>query len=466
MVTEVDEALRQQHVDRFAELFGPLSSLVDASQREVQAHQESSLQAVVQHARTRSAFWSDRLGCLGDRVTPKDLEQLPVLTKAELVEHWDDIVTIPTLTRERCLEHLATSPFSYLDGRYRVCTTGGTTGEALIVPIDWDEFAAYGVLARRCLLRWWFRTYPEATGAPTAVTVMAERGTHLSGQLSWLFQQLVSVSAKSRLAEIVAALNDAQAETINVYPSLFADLATEARAGRLNISPLAFVCGAEPLGEEHRQLALETWDAPVFNVYATTETGLLASSSGFDPGLLLYDDQAVIEAVATDGSPAPVGQFADRLVVTPLHRLTLPLFRYEVPDRLSLLEDPPTCGSSLRRCSDVDGRSDEVFRYGDVAINPHLFRSAFLADPCVRGYRVTQLTDGAAVELVAAPETDMAALERSLTADLSDAGLNEPRVTITRVNELPRSGAGLKLRRFVPLSGSGSPAPTAQRQTR
>ena len=57
------------------------------------------------------------------------LEELPVLTKATLMEHFDDLVTNREVRLDQVEGHLATfSGDEQFLGRYRVCATSRTSG--------------------------------------------------------------------------------------------------------------------------------------------------------------------------------------------------------------------------------------------------------------------------------------------------------------------------------------------------
>jgi phenylacetate-CoA ligase len=91
-------------------------------------HQQQRLEAVVHHAATHSPYYRRRLaetGALGGG--PVQLERLPVLNKALLMEHFDELVCDPRLRRDQLLDWVSqlTGDQLYLD-RYRVMVTSGS----------------------------------------------------------------------------------------------------------------------------------------------------------------------------------------------------------------------------------------------------------------------------------------------------------------------------------------------------
>ena len=64
---------------------------------------------------------------------------------------------------------------------------------------------------------------------------------------------------------------------------------------------------AEPLLPETRQAAEETWQAPVANMWGTSEAGVTAIGCFKGTGMHLSDDLVIVEAVDADGDPVPAG---------------------------------------------------------------------------------------------------------------------------------------------------------------
>src|SRR5262245_16579286 len=94
----------------------------------LEAFQQQRLRELARHARENSQFWRARLP--HERL---ELSQLPVLTKTELMQHFDELVTEPCLRRDDLLEHLAriNDDALYL-GEYRVMTSSGSSGRKAV----------------------------------------------------------------------------------------------------------------------------------------------------------------------------------------------------------------------------------------------------------------------------------------------------------------------------------------------
>jgi phenylacetate-coenzyme A ligase PaaK-like adenylate-forming protein len=165
--------------------------------------------------------------------------------------------------------------------------------------------------------------------------------------------------------------------------------------------------------------------------------------------LRFASDMCLAELVDDDNNPVPAGAPSAKVLVTNLHNLTQPLVRYELTDRFTTPEG--TTGAGWLRAS-IDGRADEVFRYGGVAVHPPVIRSTLASQDAVREHQVRQTERG--VEVRASPAAaSPAALAARLEHALRQAGLTDPHVSITLAQAITRDPKTGKVSRFIPTRG-------------
>jgi hypothetical protein len=99
----------------------------------------------------------------------------------------------------------------------------------------------------------------------------------------------------------------------------------------------------------------------------------------------------------------------------------------------------------------VHGRSDDVLRYGPVAIHPHTITSVMVAEPSIADYQVHQTPTGVELGVIAGPGLDHSHLADALRVSLESAGLANATAAVHDVDELPRDEATGKVRRFIRL---------------
>ena len=89
------------------------------------AHERRELDELRNFAYARSRFYRR----FHDGKEHAQLPDLPVLTKTILMEHWDEVVTDPSISLDRVLRFVeGLGAPALLDDRYFVATTSGTTG--------------------------------------------------------------------------------------------------------------------------------------------------------------------------------------------------------------------------------------------------------------------------------------------------------------------------------------------------
>ncbi len=103
---------------------------------ELQSIQEQRFRALLAHAKARSHFYSKRFAGLDISTCP--INALPVLTKTEMMESFDDIVTNREV-KKRDLENFISDEHNLgklFRGKYGVCHTSGTQGQPAIIVQD------------------------------------------------------------------------------------------------------------------------------------------------------------------------------------------------------------------------------------------------------------------------------------------------------------------------------------------
>jgi phenylacetate-CoA ligase len=433
-----------------AQLPGHLARLVWDNER-LAAHQRDRLRALIVHARERSPFHARRLAGI-DVDGLEDLAQLPVMTKRDLMERFDEVVTDRRLTRDLVEEHLAAStaePRLLLD-EYVCLASGGSSGLRGVFVQSVDEYAQFGLgILRRPMARLLAAGGPPPGGLLIAMVAAASpihstafgSSTATDGPA-----RLVSVPATLPLAEIVDRLNELQPPAIQGYTTKLAQLAREQRAGRLRIAPWSITTTSEPLTHEDREGIQSAFGVPVVDQFAATE-GAVGHTEPGERTITFATDLAIVEPVDAANRPVPPGTPSDKVLVTNLHNLTLPLIRLEVTDRFVACN--PALGEGYLRAT-VDGRSDDVLRYGDVEVHPIAIRGVMVRAQAISEYQVRQTPQGLDVSVVADAALDERAVAAALEASLRDTGLRAPEVSVQRVAAIARHAETGKARRFVP----------------
>jgi phenylacetate-coenzyme A ligase PaaK-like adenylate-forming protein len=429
----------------------------DASR--IRTEQRTRLRKLLAHASAHSPFHRARLaGIDPDRFELDDLASLPVMTKADMMDRLDDVFTDRALTPdavERALAATAAEPV-LIDDRFIAMTSGGSSGRRGVFVLDRDGLVDYlGCLCRSLVARLRAQGGPPPGGLPIAF-VAAASAVHatgaavalaVGGQLPFRF---CGVPVTLRLDEITARLDAIDAPALYGYPSMLARLADEKRAGRLRIAPRLITTTSETLTPALRESITDAFAAPIVDVFGSTE-GLVGATPPGEPIHAFNTDTCIIELVDRDHRPVPDGEVSDSILITNLSNLVQPLIRYELTDRFT--RQPPAVEHGHLRAT-VEGRTDDVLRYADIAIHPLVVHSVLVTVPAVLDYQIRQTPRGVEIVTVAADAIDPEHLVRRLSQALAAAGLVDPEVQIRRQAALERDALTGKVRRLVPLPAS------------
>jgi phenylacetate-coenzyme A ligase PaaK-like adenylate-forming protein len=231
------------------------------------------------------------------------------------------------------------------------------------------------------------------------------------------------------------------------YPSALALLADEQLAGRLRIAPESVATTSETRTPEMEARIVAAWGRRPFDVYASTETGIMAVDCDRHTGRHLFEDQVIVENVDAGGRPVPDGTPGHHLLVTNLWNRTQPLIRYELSDIAVIDSSRCECGRTLRRIVAIEGRSDDILILrgrdgGEVPVHPLAVRSPFAALPELRQYQVvyddTSLLVRAVPAAGAAPELVERRVREALGAKLESLGVVVPEIRVELLEALAR----------------------------
>jgi phenylacetate-CoA ligase len=306
---------------------------------------------------------------------PSDLKLLPIMTKAEIRKH-----------REELRSDIA--------GKLTAFATGGSTGEPLIFDLSKRRIASR-VACRRRFSRWWGVSPgdPEFAlwGSPLELTrqdwVRRQRDKLLRTTLLSAFE--MKDETMSRYLDILEQQTFRQ---IFAYPSAIYLLCLHARKQGRNLRRLGikvvFVTG-EVLFVHQRDLISEVLNCPVANGYGGRDSGCIAHECP-QGGMHVMADATIVEIVDSEGRPVPPGE-AGEIVVTDLYSHEAPFIRYATGDIGVSSTRLCRCGKALPLLERIDGRSNDSI----VAPDGRLINSLALVYPLreiegIEHYRICQ----------------------------------------------------------------------------
>ena len=333
----------------------------------LKARQNIRLTELLDAARRGSALYRERLNFKTADAT--SLSALPIVSKSELMDRFDDWVTDPQLKLSQ-LRAFTADPQRIGDlflGKYLIWESSGTSHEPGMFVQDAKTLAVFDALgslrrsAPRPLQRWFDPmllneriAFIGATTGHFASFVSMQRLRKIN---PWMSQHLRCFSIMQSTSALLDELNAYAPTVIATYPTVAILLADEACRGTLRFAPKEVWTGGETLSPAMRQRLEQVLGCEVRNNYGASEF----MSIGWECShrqLHANCDWVILESVDEKGLPVPAGQPSHSTLLTNLANYVQPLIRYDLGDQITLHDERCPCGSPLP-VIEVQGRRDD-----------------------------------------------------------------------------------------------------------
>ncbi|MDD5369335.1 MAG: hypothetical protein PHQ40_09630 [Anaerolineaceae bacterium] len=330
-----------------------------------------------------------------------NLSQLPILTKAMVREHWNELLTTEP-ERRISLSKLSTS---------------GSTGQPLVFMQDADfRDAVTADIQRHMGWAGWKLGEPQAViwGAPFTPGLGRRVRTQL---IDWVWNRLqinAFLMTEQVMQGFAEQIRRQKPRILFGYTSSLHRFAQFVRNSRYQgITFDGVFAGAELLLPAVREYLEETFQCRVFNHYGTNELGGMACECKAHAGLHISVENSYVE-ILNEGRPASPGEVGD-LIITNLNNLGMPFIRYSIGDGGAWQTgEVCPCGRASPRLSSLDGRRADAFRTRDgrsvwTGFTGAAFRC--FTYPAIRQFQVVQKSlDQICVRLVRVGDVPKAVL--------------------------------------------------------
>ena len=398
---------------------------------QIAALQWQRLKRLLEHCEQKVPYYRQRWREAGVAVADirnlDDYAQLPMLTKADIRQHFD------ALQAEGWHDRVLTK------------ATGGSTGDPLRfgytresyerrTAVMWRGYDWAGSrMGRRTLFVW-----GGAVGTPNRVQQFKDRVYNAA------FARRVLNSfgmTEANMAGYADAIDDYRPQVIVGYVGPLVRLAQWLLdTGRRVAAPRSIIGAAESLHEFQREIIERAFGCPAYNTYGCREFMLIASECERREGLHVNADHLVVELQRHPGAPVTE---PGEVVITDLFNYGMPFVRYLNGDVATASDHVCSCGRGLPLLQRVDGRLLDAIRTPAGHLLPGEFFPHMLKDVpgLVRFQVVQRRLDQLELSLVRGPgfdEASLAYIRRELAKVVGDS----LQLNVHFVDDIPLTPSG------------------------
>ena len=178
-------------------------------------------------------------------------------------------------------------------------------------------------------------------------------------------------------------LRDFGVSALCCTPSYFVHLIERAKDAGVDLKDLPLrvgIFGAEPWSDAMRTHIQSETGLKAYDIYGLSEIigPGVASECAAQDGLHVFEDHFYPEIIDPEtGASLPDGEEGE-LVLTTLSKKAMPMIRYRTRDITRIINEPCTCGRTLRRIQRIGRRSDDMIIIRGVNVFPSQIEAALL----------------------------------------------------------------------------------------
>lgn len=356
------------------------------SAEKMRSLQNGKLRKLLRFAWEHSSYYRavfERAGITEEQLDTLPLSCFPTIDKQALLEHFDELVTVPDLKQENLREFDAgeAADRKPYQGKYHVVHSSGSTGKPGYFVYDEDAWSQMLLGIIRAAL--WGMSMPQILGLlmkrPRIVYIAATDGRYggamaVGDGIDGVGAKQMYLDIKTPVAEWIRQIREFQPNIVIGYPSAIKILAQLMENGEVGLDAERVISCGEPLGTNLRTYLEKIFRTQVVNFYGSSESLALGVETNPKDGMLLFDDMNVIEV--ENGV----------MYLTCLYNYAQPLIRYRLSDRLTL-KAPEGGELPFTRAVGLLGRNEDVLWFEDGRGNREFLHPLAIEGFCIEGLK-------------------------------------------------------------------------------
>ena len=269
--------------------------------------QDGKLRKLLRFAWEHSAYYRaafEKAGITEEQLDTLPLSCFPTIDKQMLLEHFDELVTVPDLKQENLREFDAgeAADRKPYQGKYHVVHSSGSTGKPGYFVYDEDAWRQMLLGIIRAAL--WGMSMPQILRLlmqrPRIVYIAATDGRYggamaVGDGTRGVGASQLYLDIKTPVTEWIRQIKEFRPNIVIGYPSAIKILAQLMENGEVSLDAERVISCGEPLGNSLRTYLENIFRTQVVNFYGASESLALGVETDLEEGMLLFDDMNIIE---------------------------------------------------------------------------------------------------------------------------------------------------------------------------
>ena len=346
LLTSVGNRIAKRGIGPFATRAHELSESQYFSVNDLQALQFDLLKHILLLSYRDIPFykhWMDQHGFHQNHLKSlEDVSRLPILTKKEVLEAGEEIVST-----------------KYKKWQLRVAKTGGSTGTPMNIWRNWDSIGNEHAFLRR---QWsWAGLELRDRCAYFMSKVISKPGTHqklyfYDPVMKELLLSTYHLSEENDL-NYIELIKDYKIKALVGYPSAICFLAKVCKENNMDLSLTAALTTSEMITPEMRKLIGDAFHCKVFDYYGSAERVCYIFTCEME-SYHLIPEYGYTELLPIAGD----GRDRYKIISTGFWNHAMPLIRYDTGDIVYRSGKTCQCGRHFPVIQSIDGREGDVIR--------------------------------------------------------------------------------------------------------
>lgn len=363
-----------------------LKKNVKLNVKKMRSLQDEKLRRLLNFAWEHSVYYRtafENAGITKEQLDTLPLSCFPAIHKQALLEHFDELVTVPDLKQEdlRKFDAEEAADRKPYQGKYHVVHSSGSTGKPGYFVYDEDAWSQMLLGIIRAAL--WDMSMPRILRLlmkrPKIVYIAATDGRYggamaVGDGTCGVGAEQMYLDIKTPVAQWIRQIREFRPNIVIGYPSAIKILAQLMEKGDVAIDIQRVISCGEPLGETLRKYLEKVFQTPIVNIYGASESLALGVETDSEKGMVLFDDLNLIEVENGE------------MYLTCLYNYAQPLIRYRLLDRLTLEAaregEPP-----FTRAVGLLGRNDDVLWFENRTGEREFLHPLAIEGFCIEGLK-------------------------------------------------------------------------------